>query len=112
MRLQVSGLVGDVGIADGVGFVERVFRERTPVLPDFLDELFSGFLIAVDGRRTHEAFVFETAVMEFDAERLHGGNVLFAHGLAQLVGFAARETAEGAREQHHLFQSGMEEFFP
>ena len=100
VRLQVTGLVGDVGVTDGVRLVEGVGSEGFPVAPYLVDQflhVFALFLCAFDKFR-----VILASFHEFAFKLCHGLQLLLTHGFAERIGLPAGKQAQGAGLKHHL----------
>ena len=89
MRFQVRRLVTDPGIAGCVRLVERIFRERPPVLPDLVEQ---RILMSAGTTTLHE----------LEIQLLHVLDLLLAHGLSELVGLTLGKSGQLLRQQHHL----------
>ena len=79
IRLHVGGLVGDQRVSGGVAFVEAIFGEALEQIEDRIG------LIALDA-------ALDRAGDEALALRLHLAADLLAHGAAQQIGFAERNS--------------------
>ena len=100
MRLQITCLVGNVGITDGMRLVERIRSKGFPVAPDFLCNLCCGRLIRT---MFHKGRIFQAPIQKLNVEFLHRFQLFLSHCLAQRVGLSARKTAEQTRQKHYLF---------
>ena len=89
VRFQIRGLVGDGAVADGMGLVEGVTRER---LDQREDALRLSPRVAQGHRSFHEALTLA----------LHHLGDLLAHRLAHHVGLAQGVAGELLRDLEHL----------
>ena len=89
MGFQIACLVADPCIAGSVGLVERIFRELSPVIVDFLQ-----FLLWEP--------VGHTTVDEFLAELFNDGYLFLSHCFTQLVGLTFREACKFLGQKHDL----------
>jgi len=90
VHLEISRLIGDIGIGRCVGFIEAVSRKFLHQVENFsrnrfLDVAFSG------------------ALNKNSALTLHFLDVLFTHGATQQVCAAKRVAANHLGDSHHLF---------
>ena len=88
--LEPSRLVTHPGVAGGVGLVEGIGSELSPVGPDLVED-FLGMS------------VLYATLDELVIERLQHVQLLLAHSLAELVGLALRESCHFLGDSHHLF---------
>ncbi len=89
MGFQKTCLIGNVGIAHRMGFVESIRSECFPVSPDFVHEVFdilSFFLGAFDEFR----IVF-AAFYEFAFQFRQQLEFFLPHGFSQSVGLSSGE---------------------
>ncbi len=90
MGFEIAGDEGEVGVGEGVGFVEAVAGELLHEVEGFGGLL---FVVAALGGAGEEA----------GALLGHLLGVLFAHGAAEDVGFAERIAGQAVGDLHHLF---------
>ena len=101
MGFQETGLVGDVGVANRVRFVERIGGECFPVSPDFVDQRFHVFAVFL--RSLDKFRIVLAPIHELVFQLRHGFQLFLTHGLAQRVRHASGEISQGAGLEHHLF---------
>ena len=81
MGFQETGLVSDVGVTNGMRFVEGVWSESFPVSPDFVNQFFDIFSFFF-GSLDKIGIVF-TTFDEFTFQFRQQFELLFTHGFAE-----------------------------
>ena len=89
MYLKVGGLVGKVGVADGVRLIEGVAGEFLPPFPDS-EHLVAGLPFGF--APIEEAFL----------ELIHLLYLLLPNRLSEIIGLPCGEVCQHSREPHHL----------
>lgn len=89
VRLQVGRAHHEDSVGRGMRLVEGVLRELLGVGPDLLGDL-------------ERIAVGHGALVPIGLQLAHDVELLFAHGLAQLVGLASGETGHGHGDLHDL----------
>ena len=101
MGFQETGLISDVGVTNGMRFVESIRSESLPVSPDFVDQFFDIFSFFF-GSLDKIGIVF-TTFDEFAFQFRQQFELLFTHSFTEGIRLSPGEQSQGPGLEHHLF---------